>query len=201
MLAAVLAAVAFAAPAAHDWTRFDYDAKRSGVYPYASGITAANAGRLQRQRVELDGTVDSSPIFLHDVVVKGARHDALFLTTTYGKTLAIDAANGHVLWQYVPAGSASLSSTYRITNATPAADPGRTAIYSAGPDGRIRKLSVADGKQLWSTAITLLPRREKIAPALNVRNGLVIAATGGYVGDAPPYQGHVVALRASTGAI
>ena len=201
MLAPLLAAVSMAAAPAHDWTRFNYDAGRSGVYPYATGITAANAGRLQRQRIQLDGTVDSSPIFLHDVTVGGARHDVLFVTTTYGKTLAIDAANGHVLWRYVPPSYSSLAGTYRITNATPIADPSRNAIYAAGPDGRIRKLSVSDGHELWSTAITLLPRREKIAPALNFSHGQVIATTGGYVGDAPPYQGHVVTLRASTGKI
>jgi len=201
MLASLFAAVAVAAAPAHDWTRFDYDAGRSGVYPYATGITTANAGRLQRQRIELDGTVDSSPIFLHDVTVGGARHDVFFVTTTYGKTLAIDAANGHVLWRYVPSSYSSLAGTYRITNATPIADPSRTAVYAAGPDGRIRKLSVADGHELWSTAITLLPRREKIAPALNFSRGHVIATTGGYIGDAPPYQGHVVTLRPSNGKI
>ncbi|TML19319.1 MAG: hypothetical protein E6G32_12440 [Actinobacteria bacterium] len=201
MLAPFLAVAAILAPPAHDWTRFDYDAARLGVYPFATGITAANAGRLQRQRIELDGTVDSSPIYLQGVTVAGSRHDAFFVTTTYGKTLAIDAANGHMLWQYTPPGYSSLAGTYRITNATPVADPSRTALYAAGPDGRIRKLSVADGHELWSTAITLLPRREKIAPALNISRGLVIATTGGYVGDAPPYQGHVVTLRATTGAI
>jgi outer membrane protein assembly factor BamB len=201
MLAPLVAAAVLTAAPAHDWTRFNYDAGRSGVYPFATGITAANAARLQRQRVELDGTVDSSPIYLHDVTVEGARHDVFFVTTTYGKTLAIDAASGRVLWRYVPSSYSSLAGTYRITNATPVADPSRTAIYAAGPDGRIRKLSVADGHELWSTAITLLPRREKIAASLNFSRGLVIATTGGYVGDEPPYQGHVVTLRPSTGKI
>jgi len=201
MLAPLIAAIATAAAPAHDWTRFDYTAGRSGVYPFATGISASNAARLQRQRIELDGTVDSSPIFLHDVTVAGARRNVFFVTTTYGKTIAIDAANGHVLWRYVPPGYSSLVGTYRITNATPVADPSRTAIYAAGPDGRIRKLAVSDGRQLWSTAITLLPRLEKIAPALNFARGLVIATTGGYIGDAPPYQGHVVTLRPATGAI
>jgi outer membrane protein assembly factor BamB len=201
-LAPLLAAVALAAtPPAHDWTRFGYDPTRTSSYPYATGVTADNVRRLQRQRVDVDGTVDSSPIFLHDVVVGGARHDAFFVTTTYGKTFAIDADTGRVLWRYVPPGYSSLAGTYRITNATPVADPSRTAIYAAGPDGRIRKLSVADGRELWSRAITLLPRREKIAPALNFSRGRVIATTGGYVGDAPPYQGHVVALNARNGAI
>jgi len=201
MLAPLLATAALLAPPAHDWTRFGYNAARTNAAPFATGITAANAGRLQRQRIELDGTVDSSPIFLHDVVVAGARRDAFFVTTTYGKTIAIDAASGRVLWRYVPPGYSSLAGTYRITNATPVAEPSRAAVYAAGPDGRIRKLSVADGHELWSTAITLLPRREKIAPALNFSRGLVIATTGGYLGDAPPYQGHVVTLRPKTGAI
>jgi hypothetical protein len=36
---------------------------------------------------------------------------------------------------------------------------------------------------------------------LNFSRGLVIATTGGYVGDAPPYQGHVVTLNAQSGTI
>ena len=83
MIAPLLAAVALAAPAAHDWTRFGHDAARSSSSPYATGITFANAGRLQRQRVELEGTADSSPIFLHGVVVAGARRDAFFVTQPF----------------------------------------------------------------------------------------------------------------------
>src|SRR5205823_3909650 len=49
--------------------------------------------------------------------------------------------------------------------------------------------------------ITRNPRREKIGPALNLARGLVLAATGGYIGDAPPYQGHVAAIDARTGAV
>jgi outer membrane protein assembly factor BamB len=201
VIAPLLAAVALATPAAHDWTRFGFDAARSSASPYATGITASNARQLQRQRVELDGTADSSPIFLHDVVIAGGRHDVFFVTTTYGKTVAVDASTGRVLWRYVPPGYASWAGSYRITTATPVADPSRRFIYAAGPDGRIRKLSVAEGRQIWSTAITLLPQREKIAASLNFAHGLVIATTGGYVGDAPPYQGHVVTLRPGSGSI
>jgi outer membrane protein assembly factor BamB len=201
VIAPLLAALALAAPATHDWTRFGFDAARSSSSPFATGITASSAARLQRQRVELDGTADSSPIFLHDVVIGGARHDAFFVTTTYGKTVAVDAATGRVLWRYVPPGYASWAGSYRITTATPVADPNRRFLYAAGPDGRIRKLAVADGRQVWSTAITLLPQREKSAASLNFSRGLVIATTGGYVGDAPPYQGHVVTLRPASGSI
>ncbi|HKJ92656.1 MAG TPA: PQQ-binding-like beta-propeller repeat protein [Longimicrobiales bacterium] len=189
-------------PAAHaDWPRFGVDVGRSNAFGPATGIGAANVASLQRQQVHLDGTVDASPIYLHGVQVNGATHDVFFVTTTYGKTLAIDADDGSVLWRYSPAGYDAWAGSYRITTATPAADPDRSAIYAASPDGRIQKLAVSDGHVLWSTAITLLPEREKIASSINVFDGRVIATTGGYIGDAPPYQGHVAILDASSGQL
>src|SRR5207344_2303829 len=75
-----------------DWTRFGWDARRS------------NDGSLVRQQIHLPGTADSSPIYLHGVSVNGATHDAFFVTTTYGITLAIDADDGSILWQWKPSG-------------------------------------------------------------------------------------------------
>jgi hypothetical protein len=49
--------------------------------------------------------------------------------------------------------------------------------------------------------ITKLPSHEKIAASLNFENGHVIATTGGYIGDAPPYQGHVVVIAAGNGRL
>ncbi len=65
----------------------------------------------------------------------------------------------------------------------------------------IRKLSVATGAVLWATKVTLDPTHEKLAAALNFANGLVLAATDGYVGDIPPYQGHVLSLDPASGRI
>ena len=184
-----------------DWTRFGWDAGRSNAPGVAIGITAANVGSLQRQRITIDGTVDASPIYLHGVQVNGATHDVFFVTTTYGKTLAIDADDGSVLWRYTPPGYDSWAGSYRITTATPVADPSREFVYAASPDGRIQKLAVLDGRVVWSTAITTLPEREKIAAPLNLFRGRVIATTGGYIGDPPPYQGHVAILDGASGAV
>ena len=66
-----------------DWPQFGFDAARHNVGPASTGITAGNVGRLRRQQVQLDGTVDSSPIYLHGVTVGGSgarrllRHDDL----------------------------------------------------------------------------------------------------------------------------
>ena len=188
-----------------DWTRFGYDAARHDSGPAATGITAANVGSLEHIRVPLDGTVDSSPIYLRRVTVRGASHDVFVVTTSYGRTIAVDASSGSLLWQFTPASFGTWARSYRITNASPVADPSKRFVYAAAPDGRIHKLAVATGAEVhsgsWPAAVTRYPVREKIAPALNYARGLVLAATGGYIGDAPPYQGHAVSIDARTGRI
>lgn len=184
-----------------DWPQFGYDVSRSSSSSAATAITAANADSLRLQQVTLPGTVDASAIFLHGLTVAGKTRDALFVTTTYGKTLAIDVGTGAILWTYTPASYASVSGSAQITTSTPVADPGREFIYASSPDGHVQKLAVSDGHAVWSTAITRLPSREKIASPLAFFGGHVIAVTGGYIGDAPPYQGHVAILDASTGSL
>jgi len=179
-----------------DWTRFGYDASRSNDNPNATGITAANVGSLVRQQVELPGTVDGSALYLKGVTVEGSPHDTLFVTTSYGITLAIDARTGLILWQYTPPSYSRLAGTGQITTATPVADPSRKWIYAASPDGRIQKLSVAGGRVAWRVWITKLASHEKISSSLNYANGDVIATTSSFA-DQAPYQGHVAIISSS----
>jgi hypothetical protein len=188
-----------------DWTRFDYDSARSGVGPADTGITARNLSTLQLRRVRVDGTVDSSPIELHGITVNGRRHDLIVVTTTYGRTIGIDAGTGRRLWEFVPRDIGRYEGTYQITTATPVADPSRRWVFAASPDGVIHKLAVSTGREVrarhWPARVTLDGTHEKIASALNLNGREVIVATGGYVGDIPPYQGHVVTLDRATGRI
>jgi hypothetical protein len=184
-----------------DWARFGWDLAASSAPTTATGINAANVGSLVRRQVNLDGTVDASAIYLRGVTVKGAKHDVFFVTTTYGKTIAVDAAAGTILWEYTPAQYDTWKGTAQITTSTPVADPDRESIYAAVPDGTVEKLAIGDGHMVWSTAITLLPRKEKIASPLKVFGGHVIAVTGGYIGDRPPYQGKVAILDAQSGKL
>lgn len=188
-----------------DWTRFDFDAQRSGVGPAATGLTAHNVGALRLRKVKLPGTVDSSAIELHAVKVRGRVRDALFMTTTYGRTLAINPAGGQILWEFTPRDIKSYEGSAQITTASPIADPDRGFIYAASPDGLIHKLSVANGREVhsggWPVSVTRDPTHEKIASALNISGGSLIVTTGGYIGDVPPYQGHVVTIDRASGRI
>jgi hypothetical protein len=185
----------------HDWTQFGWDDARTSVSTAPTGIDEKNVTTMRRQQVTLDGTVDASPIYLSDVPVNGAPHNVFFVTTTYGKTIAINANTGAILWTYTPPDYQSWTGSPQITNSTPVADPGREFLYAASPDGHIQKLAVADGHAVWSTAVTSLAQKEKVASPLSYYAGHIIAVTGGYVGDAPPYQGHVAILDAASGKL
>jgi outer membrane protein assembly factor BamB len=193
LIAGVVAGAAAGSSPPSAWTRFGYDAARSGSSPALTGITAANAHRLVRRTIALAGTADSSPIYAGGLVV---------VTTSYGRAIALDPRTGGVRWTFTPPGYGSWAHTERITNSSPVGN-GRS-VWTAAPDGRVYKVALATGRPAggaWPVAVTRLPAREKLGSALNLAGGRLYVTTGGYYGDAPPYQGHVVVLDAGSGRV
>jgi PQQ-like domain len=186
-----------------DWPEFGLDPQRSDVSEAASGISASQLGHLRHRSVALSGTVDSSPIYLHGAHVAGHSHNVIVVTTTYGKTIAIDADSGQLLWTFTPAGYGSWAGSSQITTTSPLADPGRSFVFAASPNGLIHKLSLADGSEArgWPVSVTRDATHEKLAAALNIAGPDLLVATGGYLGDAPPYQGHLMLLNRATGSV
>ncbi|HYM56198.1 MAG TPA: PQQ-binding-like beta-propeller repeat protein [Solirubrobacteraceae bacterium] len=188
-----------------DWPEFGLNPQRSDTSEGATGVTGANVAHLRHAAVALPGTVDSSPIYLHGALVGGAARDVIVATTAYGRTLAIDANSARILWTFTPPGYGRWAGSSQITTASPLADPDRQFVYAASPDGLIHKLSLADGGEnragAWPVRITRDAGHEKIAAALNIDGPDLLAATGGYYGDAPPYQGHVVEIDRSSGRV
>jgi hypothetical protein len=204
-----------AAPAAHsaraarvpsgDWTRFAYDAARSGVGPASTGISAKNVKGLGRRVVRIDGVADSSAVELHAIPIHGRKRDVAVVSTTYGKVIAIELGTGRKVWEFTPSDIHSYQGSHQITAAGPVLDPNRRYVYTASPDGLIRKLAVGSGREVrsghWPARITFDPTREKISSSLNLSGHDVVAVTGGYFGDAPVYQGHVVLIDRGSGRI
>jgi outer membrane protein assembly factor BamB len=183
-----------------DWRTFDYNAARSGRAPSA-GITAANSGQLTLRTVRIDGVADTAPIELHAVRVGGRRRDVVVVTTTYGRTIAIDPHTGARLWEFVPGGVNSSPGNYQVNTTSPTADPNRRFVYAAAPNGVIYKLSLATGHVVWARSVTFDAHHEKMDSALNLSGPYVVMVTGGYFGDAPPYDGHVAMISRSTGRL
>ncbi len=188
-----------------DWPEFGLDPQRHDATNRPTGITAADLGSLRAQRVSLPGTVDSSPIYLHGVSVAGASRDVVVVTTSYGRTIAIDAGSGRLLWTFTPPGYARWAGSAQITTASPLADPDRLFVYAASPNGLIHRLSLSSGREAgagaWPARVTLDATREKLGSALNIDGPDVIATTSGYIGDAPTYQGHVATISRASGRV
>jgi len=217
--AAALVVVAAIAGAAHaqgrasalpsaPWPAFGYDPAGSDSGPAVTGITAANLSRLVPTVVTLPGTVDSSAIYLRNVLVAGARHDVYVVDTTYGRTLALDATTGTILWQFVPPGIASWEGSLQITTASPVVDPGLAYVYAASPDGKIHKLALANGREAgsgWPVSVTRDATSEKISSSLKVYGPYVLAAISGQsekAGSASAGRvGHLVAIDRQSGRV
>jgi PQQ-like domain len=188
-----------------DWTEFGLNPQRSDVSPLSTGITAADVAHLRRVTVELPGTVDSSPVYLHDASVAGGVHEVIVVTTTYGKTLALDASSGRILWTFTPPGYNTWAGGAQITTASPLVDPSGRYVYATSPNGLVHKLSLSAGGEVhagnWPVSVTRDATHEKLGAALNIDGPYLLVATSGYFGDAPPYQGHVLLIDRTSGRI
>lgn len=190
--------VAAGQPGTTDWPTFGFDAARGGVNPAETHITAATVGALRLLwRAALPDVADSSPTLLHAVrLANGATRELLYVTTRDGRLLALDAANGATRWSHQPRGP-------KITHSSAVADPARQVVYAYGLDGGVHQYQAGTGAEVtgggWPAPITRMTETEKESSALNLADGRVYATTSGYIGDATPYQGHVVAITAAGG--
>ena len=191
-----------------DWPRFGFDPGRSGVNPEDSSITPSTVSNLQRLwQTKLPGVADSSPILLHALSSPDKTRDALYITTRDGRLIALDAADGTVLWSQQPSEPTTTNPAVHarssITNSSPVVDSSGQYVYSYGLDGRVHKYAVTTGEEVkdsgWPAQITRMPETEKESSALNIAGDRIYATTSGYFGDAPPYQGHLVSIDASSG--
>ncbi|MHB8596530.1 MAG: outer membrane protein assembly factor BamB family protein [Ktedonobacteraceae bacterium] len=181
------------------WPAFDGGGSRSGINSNEETITPGNVGSLTRLwQQTLPAVVDSSPVELPDVKTPNSTKTLLFVTTLTGSLLALDASTGQQVWRQNTSGP-------KFTTSSPALDPSGQYVYSYGLDGKIHKYAVGTGTEQtsggWPVRITNMPYVEKGSSSLNVANGYLYMSTSGYPGDAGHYQGHVVAISLSTGAL
>jgi len=207
-------AVAAAAPAAlaYDWLQFNGTQAHSGNNPLEKSLTRNNvASSTQLFQVTLPAAADGAPVVLRNVITASGKRDLVFLTTTAGHIVALDARTGAPAWsRQFPAGTCKINngSNTCYTTSSPAIDPNRLYVYTYGLDGFVHKLQVGDGVEVmtggWPQVTTLKGFDEKGSSALSFatsqRHTYLYMTHGGYPGDAGDYQGHVTAIDLATGA-
>lgn len=180
------------------WPAFNGGGSRNGINTLEGTLSQQNVGRLaQLWQSNLPAVVDSSPVALAHVATAGGFKDLLFIDTKSGSLLAINEANGQIVWRKDTQG-------VNITTSTPVIDPNWRYVYSYGIDGKVHKYAVGNGAEVvngvWPTTATLMPNVEKGSSALNIGNGYLYVTTSGYNGDGGHYEGHIVAVNLVSGA-
>lgn len=179
------------------WSAFAGGGARTGINGAEKTITPANVSKLAMfWQTQLPAVADSSPIFLPGVQTSTGSKNLLFLLTKTGSLLAVDAANGALLWKKDTTGQ-------QITNSTPVLDPAGRFVYSAGLDGKVHKYAVATGEEMtgggWPAVVSLIPQNEKISSSLNITKKYLYVAISGFLGAKVHYEGHIVAIQLATG--
>jgi putative pyrroloquinoline-quinone binding quinoprotein len=204
----LLRAMAVCAPAsvlipasAADWMQFGYDAAHSGHNTSETTLSAANVDEIQRRyQATLPASVDSAPVYLSGVDTTGGTKDLLFLLGENGTLMAVDAADGSIVWQHQESGQ-------QPTTSAPAIDPGRQYVYAYGLDGYAHKYRVDNGNEVtsggWPELVTLKTDVEKVAGSLTIATSgsttYLYVVTDGYAGDFGDYQGHLTTINLANG--
>jgi outer membrane protein assembly factor BamB len=204
---------AAASGATYDWLQFNGSASHGGNDTSETTLSTANVSSLVRRfRVALPAPADGAPVELANVATAGGTRNLLFVTTTDGRIIALDAGTGQTVWSHQNGPGTCLvnnGSQPCFTTSSPAIDPTRAYVYSYGLEGQAHKYAVADGAEIttggWPELVTNKPYNEKTASALAIATAAsgvsyLYVASGGYPGDYGDYQGHITAISLLDGS-
>ncbi|MGI8968650.1 MAG: PQQ-binding-like beta-propeller repeat protein [Chloroflexota bacterium] len=200
-----------AATSSYNWTQFNFDSHHSGNDPQEKVISPSTVSSLHRLfQVSLPAVADSTPVYLSNVSTSSGMRDLVYVTTTDGHIVALDAHTGAQIWsqQYGP-GSCRINNNSGpcYTTSSPAISPGLRYVYSYGLDGYVHRYLVGSGTEMkgggWPELATAKPYDEKGSSALSIAatgsGQFLYVANGGYPGDYGDYQGHITAINLSRG--
>jgi outer membrane protein assembly factor BamB len=196
--------------AAYDWLQFNGDSAHSGNNTAEAILGPGNVASLGvKYQIALPAIVDGAPAFLESVATAAGVKDLLFVTTTDGWIMALDAATGATVWshQYGPNGCIATNGAPCFTTSSPAIDPNRQYVYSYGLDGYVHRYQVGDGTEVtsggWPQLTTAKGFDEKASSALSIASSggvtYLYVTHGGYPTDLGDYQGHVTAINLAAG--
>jgi quinohemoprotein ethanol dehydrogenase len=166
-----------------------YDEQR---YSPLASIDAANVTKLGLAwSFDLDSNrgQEATPLIVDGV---------LYVTSSWSKVFAVDAASGKLLWRFDPQvpGATAVKACCDVVNRGVAYWEGR--LYLGTLDGRLIALDARTGKQIWSVVTVDAAKPYTITGAPRVVKGNVIIGNGGAEFGV---RGYVSAYDAASGAM
>ena len=200
-VAIVLSVLRPSALSAADWLQFGVDAAHDGYNRAEKGYSTADGNRLAFPAAALPLPADVAPVFLENVATPVGTRNLLFVVSRNGTALALNAADGALIWSNKPTPAATL------TTSAAAIDPQRQHVYAYGLDGKVHKYKAGDGTEVleagWPQIVTLKPDVDKVASGLTVATAAdsatyLFAVTNSF-SDIGDYQGSLTAINLGTG--
>jgi hypothetical protein len=136
-----------------DVTTYHNDTLRTGANSYEAilkpgNVTSAKFGLLRT--LSVDALVDAQPLYLHQLSVKGAPHNVVYVATENDSMYAFDADTGATLWQKSALlGTETASDDRGCGQVTPLIGITSTPVIdrAAGPNGAIYLVAMSKDSQ------------------------------------------------------
>ena len=106
-VAIVLSVLRPSALSAADWLQFGVDAAHNGYNRAEKGYSTADGNRLAFPAAALPLPADVAPVFLENVATPVGTRNLLFVVSRNGTALALNAADGALIWSNKPTPAAA----------------------------------------------------------------------------------------------
>jgi outer membrane protein assembly factor BamB len=214
-----------------NWYTRSFNLPRTGANLNEAILTPANVNSTQFGKlfmVNTDGEIFAQPLYVSDLTIAGAAHNAVFVATMNNSIYAIDADNGAILWTQnygTPIVATEVESDQNIAwisgigiLSTPVIDPSTNYMYfvhgtelsGASHEYQLEAIDITTGTRVFNpTTISATYTADATSPVTfnatkqNQRTSLALANGNIYFAfgsheDWDPYEGWVFAYSAST---
>ena len=193
-----------------DVLTYKYDLSRSGLNPTESTLTPANVAPATfglLRVLSVDGKVDAQPLYVTNVAVAGAPHNAVIVATEHDSVYAFDSATGASLWKVSLLASGEVSSdTHGCGQITPEIGITSTPVIDRGAGSHGTVFAVAMSKDASSAYHQRLHALDLATGAELLQGPVEISATfpsagGGTTTFSPGQYAERAALLLTNGTI
>lgn len=179
--------------------------KPGHLFPAAPITPTRQPGQGSANAAPAAAAVDASPVGASNVVTSSGTHDLLYVGDERGDFVALDAANGSVVWKryvgYVHTNCGDFPNGDAGVTAAAALDRATNRVYVPGGDGMLYILDMSTGKVIsrWLMSTLPLKNHDYGAVQLDAARHKVYVSLASFC-DALPYKGEVESFDTHTGA-
>ncbi|TCK37009.1 putative pyrroloquinoline-quinone binding quinoprotein [Paraburkholderia sp. BL8N3] len=196
---------------ATDWPTFGMNNQRIGYNPLETVLGVGNVSQMRAHwSTDIGGPISTQPTLATGILINDVPTDVVYAATWLGRTVALDAATGAIIWSVQAPTVQTDCSDFDASNGllgtigTPALDRATNRLYMVTGDGFLHALDLSTGADLMQPVQLMDP--ENTPPRTFVYGGPTLDGTDIYLTtasrcDLRPYHGQVIRVSTTSGEI